>query len=80
MRTIITLILWLYFLPGALLGVALFAMQALQSAMGAPPPMELAADVGSALVQGLLRMAYWLPSVYENVVVNGVPPLQWALS
>ena len=80
MRIILTVILWLYFLPGALLGAAMFAMQALQSAMAAPPPMELATSVGWALVQGLLRVGYWLPSLYENVLLNSVPPLQWALS
>lgn len=80
MRTILGILMWVYFLPGLILGAVKFGMQALQSAMAAPEPVALAESIGVAAVQGGLRMLYWLPSVYEHVVVHGVSPLTWLLT
>jgi len=80
MRTILGIVMWIYFLPGLILGAVKFGMQALQSAMAAPEPAVLAELIGIALVQGFLRMLYWVPSVYEHVVVMGVAPLTWLLT
>jgi hypothetical protein len=80
MRTILSIIMWLYFLPGLILGAVLFGMRALESAMGAPEPMVMAKAVGAAALEGMMRALYWVPSMYENVVLNGVPPLSWILS
>lgn len=80
MRTVLGILMWVYFLPGLILGAVKFGMQVLQSAMAAPEPAVLAESLGIDLVQGALRMLYWVPSVYEYVVVHGVSPLTWLLS
>ena len=80
MRSILGIVMWLYFLPGLILGAVKFGMQTLQSAMSAPEPMVLAESIGMAAVQGGLRILYWVPSVYEHVVVNGISPLTWLLT
>ncbi len=80
MRSLLNALMWVYFLPGLILGAVKFGMKTLESAMAAPEPAVLAEAVGMAAVQGLLRMLYWVPSVYEKVVVNGVEPLTWLLT
>lgn len=80
MRTLISMVLWLYFLPGMLLGALQFGMRALQAAMAAPDLPELAVQIALAAVAGALRAAYWLPSLYDQVVTRGVPVLTWLLS
>ncbi len=80
MRVLLSAIMWLYFLPGAILGAVRFGMRVLEAAMAAPEAMELAKLVGWAVIEGILRALYWVPSLYEQVIVNGIPPLTWALS
>lgn len=80
MKSLLNALMWVYFLPGLILGAVKFGMKTLEVAMAAPEPAVLAEAVGMAAVQGFLRMLYWVPSVYENVVVNGIEPLTWLLT
>ena len=80
MKALLNIIMWIYFLPGLILGAVKFGMKTLESAMAAPEPMVLAKHVGMAAIEGILRMLYWVPSVYEHVVVKGVEPLTWLLT
>jgi len=80
MKSFLNVVMWNYFLPGLILGAVKFGMKTLEAAMAAPEPVVLAEAVGMAAVQGILRMFYWVPSVYEHVVVNGVEPLTWLLT
>lgn len=80
MKSVLNALMWVYFLPGLILGAVKFGMTTLEAAMSAPEPAVLAEAVGMAAVQGILRMLYWVPSVYESVVVNGMEPLTWLLT
>ena len=80
MRTLLSLIMWLYFLPGTVLGIVLFVMRMLESAMSNPEPMALANAAGMNALEGLLRALYWVPSAYDKIILNGVPPMAWAFS
>ena len=80
MQPFLNALMWVYFLPGLILGAVKFGMRSLESAMAAPEPAVLAKAVGVAFLEGLLRVLYWIPSVYEHVVVAGVEPLTWLLT
>ncbi len=80
MRSVLGILMWVYFLPGLILGAVKFGMEALQAAMAAPEPGMLAEALGIAAIEGILRVLYWLPSAFEHVVVNGMEPLNWLLT
>lgn len=80
MKSALNALMWIYFLPGLILGAVKFGMKTLEAAMAAPEPAVLLEAVGMAAVQGFLRMLYWVPSVYESVVIDGIEPLTWLLT
>ena len=80
MKSFLNALMWVYFLPGLILGAVKFGMRTLEAALAAPELPVLAQAIGMAVVQGALRMLYWVPSVYESIVVNGMEPLTWLLT
>jgi hypothetical protein len=80
MRSVLGWILRLYLGIGLVLGGMLFASQTMQSAMAAPETDELVHETMVAAVKGSLRVLYWAPSIYEQVVVRNADPVNWAIN
>jgi hypothetical protein len=80
MRSVLSWLLRLYLGIGLVLGAMLFASQTMQSAMAAPETDELVHETLVAAVKGGLRVFYWAPSIYEQVVVRSADPVNWAIN
>jgi hypothetical protein len=80
MRSLLGWLLRIYFGIGLVLGVMLFASHTMQSAMAAPETDVLIKDATVGAVRGGLRIFYWAPSVFENVIVRKADPLNWAIN